>query len=349
MRTLEITITSNATAVLDDDEITCEAGHIYETIYKKATERAHEVGTTVPVRVTSPTGGDRRLLVYPDGTVLNADEPTDTDDGPDAVPVEPLTELEEQAQSAAPFFDSGTDRNRKPYHAAVFDKGLRYIERSAGEAGALNNAVKAIDDAAPHFSVPASSRLAVPNPVPDDEEEPVDRFTPRKPTRRPRQWTEWQKRAAIGAVVGALAFGLGAAACGSGGSESSAAAVTPVIDMYSGNGPGDRTSGPGVIMAYDYAYYVQRDGASALQFWSEGKSDVTGSDLQIEIDAVDPLMRHRLDITETRDPYVYDVLLTLTTPDGINHPYQQQFSLAKNDGRYSIESKITCNGQCPTP
>ncbi|GGG00184.1 hypothetical protein GCM10007304_12620 [Rhodococcoides trifolii] len=115
-----------------------------------------------------------------------------------------------------------------------------------------------------------------------------------------------------------------------------------------------RASGPAVIQAYDDRYYTDRSADGAASLWtlpevSPADAAARTDELQKTIDAVDPAMQHRLAVTPTSDPSVFDAVLTLTTSDGVEHPYNQQFTVAENDGIYSIVSKTDCEQQCPAP
>lgn len=80
-----------------------------------------------------------------------------------------------------------------------------------------------------------------------------------------------------------------------------------------GNGPGDITTGPGLIKAFDYAYYVERDAAKVSSMYVTAQPLAP---LQEAIDAVPAGTEHCLTITPTADASEFDVRLRLRTADG---------------------------------
>ena len=128
-----------------------------------------------------------------------------------------------------------------------------------------------------------------------------------------------------------------------------ALAMPAVPDAPAGS---SRSSGPAVIEAYDNFYYANRDASAAAALWDIDRSDPVETDalvqeLQASIDDVDPAIRHRVDVTPTSMPDVFDVVLTLTTGDGVEYPYNQRFTVGDSGGRYSILDKIDCATTCP--
>lgn len=211
-----------------------------------------------------------------------------------------------------------------------------------------------------------TTAVVIAPPVADTEpvrshDEPVRGTTARNRTpvavsrRRPRLNldSDGRRKAAkisAGVVAAGVAVAIGATVFGGGNDPAPAAPTGHQFDTFTSSGPGDVTSGPGVIEAYDYAYYVYpRNATAALRYWSPD-AGIDADKLQVDIDKTDRKIRHRLDITETRDPVVYNALLTLTTPDGVAHPYHQQFHLKRTpDKRYVIASRTTCESTCTAP
>lgn len=76
-----------------------------------------------------------------------------------------------------------------------------------------------------------------------------------------------------------------------------------------GRGAGDQSTGPGLIQAFDHAYYVAHDGAKVASLM------VTADPAAIQkaIDALPANTEHCLAISPTPDPNVFDVALTLRT------------------------------------
>ncbi|WP_262338931.1 hypothetical protein [Gordonia sp. CNJ-863] len=79
-----------------------------------------------------------------------------------------------------------------------------------------------------------------------------------------------------------------------------------------GNDEGDQTSGPGVIKAFDYAYYVRRSGEAARAVATPNGVGAT-ADLQKSIDTRPAGTSHCLRITD-RGTGLYAVTLTETQP-----------------------------------
>uniref|UniRef100_UPI003F499F93 hypothetical protein n=1 Tax=Nocardia suismassiliense TaxID=2077092 RepID=UPI003F499F93 len=154
-----------------------------------------------------------------------------------------------------------------------------------------------------------------------------------------------------GALSAAIvaAFLVGANCGGDPDDAGSVGAPDRPLDIFSGAGPGDLTSGPGVIEASAYAYYVwPRRAAAVADLWTPGAAGPLDQ-LQGLIDkAATDKLQHYLEITATRDPLTYDVRLTLTTADRAKHPYLQRFRLTRaEDGTYRIAEKTDCGDTCP--
>ncbi|KIQ15103.1 hypothetical protein [Rhodococcus sp. MEB064] len=126
-------------------------------------------------------------------------------------------------------------------------------------------------------------------------------------------------------------------------SQSVSTPAAPAVDPT-------RASGPAVITHYDDLYYRDRDATAAAALWdlSETGGDASAvADLQRSIDAVDPAIRHRIDITATANASVFDAVLTLTLPDGRDFRYDQQFTVRDGVDGFEIVRKIDCTGVCP--
>ncbi|NED66292.1 hypothetical protein G3I15_35735, partial [Streptomyces sp. SID10244] len=103
----------------------------------------------------------------------------------------------------------------------------------------------------------------------------------------------------------------------------SSSAPSPVVDecpektdgpVTVGNDVGDQRSGPGVIKAFDYAYYVLRSSAQARAVATPNGVGTTQA-LQASIDALPAETRHCLTITD-RGNGSFAVQLTQSPPDG---------------------------------
>ncbi|CAG7636022.1 hypothetical protein SIM91_04810 [Rhodococcus opacus] len=186
--------------------------------------------------------------------------------------------------------------------------------------------------------------------------------TPQKPTRT--RAGKRRRAGTITAVAGVVALGVvavGTIMGGSGDPESSMTAVgttaavtttapaTPST-VASAPAPGDTTSGPGVILGFDDAYYEQRNGAAAAGYLvASQNTPTTAQAIQTDIDRLDPLTTHNIVVTSTDTENVYNVRLTVTTPDSVSHEYHQQYTVVSAGGRFYIANKLNCDSVCPTP
>lgn len=107
-----------------------------------------------------------------------------------------------------------------------------------------------------------------------------------------------------------------------------------------GNGKGDQKSGPGVIFAFDYAYYVERSGAAARKFMSPELKGTTVETLQDAIDELPEGTQHCLWITpKDGEKDVYSVKLAEYVPDGDGVKevvHEQVIHTAKDGDKYII-------------
>lgn len=87
-----------------------------------------------------------------------------------------------------------------------------------------------------------------------------------------------------------------------------------------GRDPGDLTSGPNVIKAFNYAYFHWRSGPAARAMASSNVEGIGSAvDLQSSIDTLNPQARYCLSIEETGSN-TYRVAVTLILPDGTRDP-----------------------------
>ncbi|WP_315773730.1 hypothetical protein [Rhodococcoides kroppenstedtii] len=156
---------------------------------------------------------------------------------------------------------------------------------------------------------------------------------------------------ATAAVV--VAVGLGASvALFAGGGDRDGAPEPTRTDAASASTPEVVLDGPGVIARFDDLYYRDRDAAAAAALWDLPAGvdrAAMVADLQASIDAVQPGTTHRLDIRSTGAPDVYDAVLNLTTPDGRQFDFDQQFVVRGGDRGFTIVRKIECSAACSAP
>ncbi|MEV0684754.1 hypothetical protein AB0I35_12905 [Nocardia sp. NPDC050378] len=75
------------------------------------------------------------------------------------------------------------------------------------------------------------------------------------------------------------------------------AQITSPSGVVTGFGPGDTSSGPGAILGFNYAYYVQRSAEQARRFVTADALVGPGDRLQAGIDAVPAGTRHCVTIS----------------------------------------------------
>lgn len=203
----------------------------------------------------------------------------------------------------------------------------------------------------------------------DDDLDVAAAAPPRKPqgrgsddrVRQPRRGTRPAGRVLVvalaAAVVVIVAGAVGAGMLFGGASEDSApqdpvevladtTGVTAAADddcpegvdgpVTTGNDSGDQESGPGVIKAFDYAYYVDRSGERARTVATPTGVGST-KELQASIDALPADTGHCLRITD-RGNGLYAVQLTETRPGEQPIVYPQLIQTVEADGKTWIAS-----------
>lgn len=107
-----------------------------------------------------------------------------------------------------------------------------------------------------------------------------------------------------------------------------------------GNGPGSRDSGPEVIMAFDHAYYVDRNGTKARGFMSEDLTGTTAQSLQGAIDELPEDTAHCLKIRpkeDEEDVFLVDLIVFRGEGDQIERTASEQTIYVEEvDGEYTI-------------
>ncbi|WP_198163510.1 hypothetical protein [Rhodococcus sp. WMMA185] len=104
-----------------------------------------------------------------------------------------------------------------------------------------------------------------------------------------------------------------------------------------GNGPGGTTNGFDAILAFDHAYYVDRDGAKARAVGAPDAEMGSAADIQGGIDTLPVGTEHCLTITETGIGR-YAVTLSELRPNGSMQRYKQVVTTADVGGRTYITS-----------
>ncbi|WP_157108551.1 hypothetical protein [Aldersonia kunmingensis] len=111
--------------------------------------------------------------------------------------------------------------------------------------------------------------------------------------------------------------------------------------LVMGAGKGSQDDGPSVILAFDYAYYVERDGAKAHSLLDPADpASLTAESLQNAIDtAIPDGTQHCLSIKpDPAAPGRYAVQLSERRGDGTAVVYKQNVSTANHGGKHVITS-----------
>ncbi len=101
-----------------------------------------------------------------------------------------------------------------------------------------------------------------------------------------------------------------------------------------GDGAGDTDSGPGAILGFQHAFYVERSGARVREFVAPDSPAISSADtIQQAIDKQIPAgTRHCVQITE-RAADTFDVDLTERRPDGTTTVYKQTVTTVDRLGK----------------
>ena len=105
-------------------------------------------------------------------------------------------------------------------------------------------------------------------------------------------------------------------------------------DALTTSGPGSRSSAAGVIAAFDYAYYAQRDGQKVADLMVNPPSTVPV--IQAAINSVEAGTRACVTTRPTADPMVFFVDVALQTPTGPNGALRQRITVAQTGSTFKI-------------
>ncbi|MDH6284447.1 hypothetical protein [Prescottella agglutinans] len=100
-----------------------------------------------------------------------------------------------------------------------------------------------------------------------------------------------------------------------------------------GRGPGGTSDGPGVIRAFDHAYYVERSGARVASLMVAPNAV---PEIQKFIDGVPLGSEHCVTIASTPDPNVFNVDLLLRTPGASEGVIRQRITVAPSPEGFKI-------------
>ena len=106
--------------------------------------------------------------------------------------------------------------------------------------------------------------------------------------------------------------------------------------VTTGRGSGDTDSVAGVVLAFQHAYYVERDATNVESLLSEDSKITDLEALQKGIDTVDKGTKHCLEIST--DDETAQVELTEIAPDGTETVYMQRVTTTSEDGDVQIVS-----------
>lgn len=104
-----------------------------------------------------------------------------------------------------------------------------------------------------------------------------------------------------------------------------------------GAGEGDTDSVAGVVLAFEHAYYVERDAEQVAPLLSEDTKLTNLDALQEGIDSVERGTTHCVHVAAAEDG-VAEVELTETAPDGAETVYQQHVTTTREGGEVRIVS-----------
>ena len=111
---------------------------------------------------------------------------------------------------------------------------------------------------------------------------------------------------------------------------------TTSADLVTGDGRGDRDSGPGVILAFEHAYYVERDAKKMIALTSDDSRIRNAEALQEGIDSNPENLTHCVRVAATEDDAVWLVEITQTAEDAGAETITQRITTTEEDGQWSV-------------
>ncbi|MEH6624362.1 MAG: hypothetical protein V7738_16515 [Dietzia maris] len=111
---------------------------------------------------------------------------------------------------------------------------------------------------------------------------------------------------------------------------------TTSADLVTGDGRGDRDSGPGVILAFEHAYYVERDAKKMIALTSDDSRIRNAEALQEGIDSNPESLTHCVRVAATEDDAVWLVEITQTAEDAEPETITQRITTTEEDGQWSV-------------
>lgn len=110
--------------------------------------------------------------------------------------------------------------------------------------------------------------------------------------------------------------------------------ATRTSQLVRGNGPGSQSNGPETILAFQYAYYVQRSGATARSLVAAEAGMEPAEVIDAGIATIPQGSEHCVSVTPQGDRF--GVVITETRPGGEVRTYRQLVTVADRDGRTVI-------------
>lgn len=107
---------------------------------------------------------------------------------------------------------------------------------------------------------------------------------------------------------------------------------------YSGSDDGNPINGTGAILAFDYDYYVNRDGEEALKHFNPNSSSYDGAYIQTHINKVPSGTTYEISVIPERLGEKYNVKLTLNIPGYDPVSYDQEFITMEKDGIFYVKN-----------
>lgn len=349
-----VTITSATTATTDGIQFSAISGaELQEQILDYAHHLAASDDQPVLLELRNPaTGRGDVIEMTPDGTwhpAHAAPEPGH----PEAAPMEPSAPPPVEMHEHPIADDDGHTGGQIIAPAAapdvppVVDEQL--AQPAADEAASQPGTVEAVEQDSPWRGVTPGhvSPNARPRSTPTAERRSRGLHVP--PPASGRLRTVWRRHRTPLMVIGLITLvalvGIGVGAgrlIGAAGGDTTpldpatapappVATADPTSDevecpsrttgaLTTGRDPGNQTSGPNAIKAFNYGYYKWRSGNAARAVVSSNAKVGTAITLQSYIDVLDPNMRYCLAITEKRtgprNTTVYEVVHTIIPAAG---------------------------------
>lgn len=110
---------------------------------------------------------------------------------------------------------------------------------------------------------------------------------------------------------------------------------------YTGNDNGNQVNGTGAILAYDYAYYTERDAEKARAVFNPEISDYPASYIAPEIDKMLQGTTYTVSVTPREIGKLYDVVLLLEVPGFDPVQSKQTFETMKVGDKFYVKKFVS--------